>query len=78
MSKYNPNYVKVFYYNLELTTTGLESRFKNKVKFDYSNFSKYFGFPYDGSDMSVANSSDFDKVSFVLSISKSFCENMEM
>lgn len=51
---YNPDYVKALYYNLELTIAGLESRFKNKVvKFDYSDFNKYFGLSYGGSDMSI-------------------------
>lgn len=74
--KYNPNYVKAFYYNLELTTVGLESRFKDKiVKFDCSDFTKYFGLSYTGSDMSIKKCSRYDKIPFVLSISKSFVKN---
>lgn len=52
--KYNPDYVKAFYFNLELTSVGLESRFKNKVvKFDYFDFTKYFGLKYKGSNVST-------------------------
>lgn len=78
-SKYNLDYVKAFYCNLELITALFESRFKKKVvKFDYSDYNKYLGLSYDGSNMFVSKSSDYDKISFLLSISKSVCENMEM
>lgn len=77
--KYNPYYVNAFYYNMELTFVGLKNRFKNKVgKFDYSDFNKYFGLSYERLNMSNAKESNYDKVSFVLSISKYVCEHMEM
>lgn len=42
--KYNPDYVKAFQCNLESTTSGLQSRFKDRImKLSYSNFINYFG-----------------------------------
>lgn len=77
--KYNPDYAKSFYCNLEITHAGLESRFKNKVvKFDYYDFHMYFGMSYNGSDMSIAKGYDYDTVYFLMSISKFVCENIDM
>lgn len=77
--KYNLDYVKAFYCNLELTSTGLKSRFKNKViKFDYSDFVKYFGLKYEGSNVSNSKESKYEKVSFVFPFPTFFCEHIEM
>ena len=74
--KYNQDYVKVFYYNLVQTLDGLESRFKDKViKFNYMDFSKYIGLTFGGYDIAIARSYDYDRISFVLSISKFVCKN---
>ncbi|KAI5439982.1 hypothetical protein KIW84_025369 [Lathyrus oleraceus] len=54
-------------------------KFKDKViKFNYMEFKKYFGLTFGGSDMDVGRSSDYDRISFILSISKSVCENPAM
>lgn len=64
--KYNPEYVKEFYRNLELTSVGLESRFKNKiVKFSYSDFITYFGLKVEGYNVSSTKEKENDKVVFV-------------
>lgn len=47
--KYNPNYLKAFYYNLVRTPRGIESRFKDKIiKFNLSDFNKYFSMKCEG------------------------------
>lgn len=66
-------------YNLVRTLTGVESRFKVKViKFNYMDFAKYLGLAYDGYNMDISRSSNYDRIYFVLSISKSVCENPAM
>lgn len=75
--KYIPNYIKVFSCNLELFSVSLESRFKNNIiRFDYFDFDKYFGLSYGGSNMSNSKEFDYDKILFVLSISKYVYEHM--
>lgn len=77
--KYNPDYVKAFYYNLELTTPGLQSKFKNKiVKFGYYDFINYFGMRSEGTNVSNSKGKHYEKVVFVLYISKHVCEHVEM
>lgn len=77
--KYNHVYVKAFYFNLVQTLGGIESRFKDKtIRFNYMDFTKYLILTFEGSNMSVARSSDDDKVSFVLSITKFICNNHAM
>lgn len=67
--RYNPHHVKAFYCNLEKTTTGIESRFKDcVVKFGYSDFTKHFDLKYEGSSLTVMKSFDYDRISFVQSI----------
>ncbi|KAL5059855.1 hypothetical protein RYX36_031459 [Vicia faba] len=76
--KYNPDYVKRFYYNLVETPAGIESRFKDKVvKFTYSDFTKYLDLVSGGADIFV-RFPDYDRISYVLSISKSVCEKPAM
>lgn len=76
--KYNPNYVKAFYYNLVVFPAGLESRFKDKiVKFTYSIFIKYLDMVSDGADIFV-RFPEYDRVSYVLPISKSVFENLDI
>lgn len=69
--KYNPNHVKAFYYNLKVTSIGLESVFCNQViKFTLDDFKHHFGLDSKGNEMYILNSSDFDRTEFVNSISK--------
>lgn len=39
------------------------------------DFSEYIGLTFGGYDIAIARSSDYDRISFVLSISKSVCKN---
>lgn len=77
--KYNPDYVKAFYCNLEHTTSSLQSRFKDRIMmFGYSNFINYFGMRSEGTNVFNSKGKDYEKVGFVLDISKFVCEHMEM
>lgn len=63
---FNPNHVKEFYYNLERTNVVIESRFKDCViKFDYSDFIKHFGLKSEDSSLTIAESSQYDRILFV-------------
>ncbi|CAI8588780.1 unnamed protein product [Vicia faba] len=77
--KFNPDYVKAFYCNLELTTTGLKSKFKDcAVKFRYCDFTKLYWLTSSSSSVTAARLSQYDTVHFVLSISKFVTENIVM
>lgn len=68
---FNPHHVKFFYCNLELTTAGLVSKFKNRVvKFNYIDFATHFGLKSVGMDVCVSKSSQYERIFFVQSISK--------
>lgn len=55
--KCNLDHVKAFYCNLELTTIGFETRFKDRVvKFGYLDFTTYFDLKSEGSSLVVARS----------------------
>ncbi|KAL5055995.1 hypothetical protein RYX36_036677 [Vicia faba] len=76
--KYCPDYVKAFYYNWDLTPTGIDSRFKDKlVKFDYFDFRKYLDLASSGALLDAAPT-NYDKVSHVLAISKFVVESPSM
>ncbi|CAI8612604.1 unnamed protein product [Vicia faba] len=69
--KFNPNNVKHFYCNLVKNIGGTESRFKDKIiRFNYMDFTKYFGMKFEGPNMSVVRSIEYDRIYFVLSYSK--------
>lgn len=77
--KYNPDYVNAFYCNLELTTSGFQSRFKDRiVKFIFSDFINCFGMRSEGTNVSNSKVKDYEKISFVLDISIYVCEHMEI
>lgn len=77
---FNPDHVNAFYYNPKLDPTSLTSKFKDRViKFDYNDFTAHFDFKYVGMNACVAKSSQYDKTSFVQSISKSiFGDHLDM
>lgn len=69
--EFNPDHVKAFYCNLELRTTGFESRFKDHVvKFGYHDFTKYLGLTYYGLSGTASRLLDYDRVHYVMWISK--------
>ncbi|KAL5055646.1 hypothetical protein RYX36_036328 [Vicia faba] len=77
--KFNPKFVKSFYCNLVRTPTGFERRFKDKlIRFDYNDFSEHFGMKSSDNLVSGAKMNDFNKVQFVLDISKQVREDKIM
>lgn len=69
--KFNPHHVNTFYCNIELTTTRMESRFKDRVvKFGYHDFTTHFGLKIDRMSISISKALEYDRISFVQSISK--------
>lgn len=77
--KYNPDYVIAFYCNLVRTPGGIKSRFKNKVvRFHYTDFTKYLGLTSFYQSVTGVKMTKYDRVSFVISISKFVVENLGM
>ncbi|CAI8592780.1 unnamed protein product [Vicia faba] len=77
--KFNPGHVNAFYCNLELTIVGLKSRSKiNVMKFAYGYLTKYLGLTSSSASIIAAKLSEYDKVHFVLSISKFVAKNIVM
>lgn len=67
------------YYNLEQNPAGIESRFKDRVvKFSYLNFTTRLGLTFEGTNMYVARSPDYNGISFMQSTSKSVCDQLGM
>ncbi|KAL5082020.1 hypothetical protein RYX36_010441 [Vicia faba] len=77
--KFNPGHVKAFYCNLELTIVRLKSRSKiNVMKFAYGYLTKYLGLTSSSASIIATKLSEYDKVHFVLSISKFVAKNIEV
>ncbi|KAL5072979.1 hypothetical protein RYX36_011963 [Vicia faba] len=78
-NKFNPDHVKAFYCNLVRTTAEIERKFKDHVvKFYYGDFTRYLGLTSSIANIFVDISPEYDRVCFVLSISKLVSENIEI
>lgn len=70
--KFNQNLIKAFYYNLNVTTNGLDCHFRNKlIKFTLKYFDTHYRLWEKRDEVGISNDLDFVEFDFVKSISKS-------